>query len=111
MWFLLYAQATQIDGEDSRNILLMRVQGYVRRRPPIDRTGQKYQDAWATATLDEKTLGTALEALGLRDEARLSVIAVELMPVQEVVGDPVGGDLGRQRILRTSLLVPVPAVC
>lgn len=116
MWFLLYAQATQIDGDDVRNILLLRAQGFVTRTPPIDRSGQKYQDAWAVAGFDEKTLGYALAALGFRKETRLSVIAVELMPVElisveEVVGDPVGGDLGKQRILRTSVLVPVPAVC
>jgi hypothetical protein len=41
----------------------------------------------------------------------LSALAVELLPEIESKPDPLGADLGRVRILRTSPLIPVPEVC
>ena len=112
MWFMLYVQAAQLDGADSRNILLNRARGAVIRNKPVDRTGNKYVDAWAKAVFDEKSVQTSLTSLGFEGTAGLSVLAVEVMPMMETsMMDPMGGDLGRQRILRTSALVPVPASC
>jgi hypothetical protein len=39
------------------------------------------------------------------------VLAVELLPETNRTADPLGGNLGSTRILRTSRLVPVPPVC
>jgi hypothetical protein len=42
----------------------------------------------------------------------LSALAVELLPEPgSPFGDPLGQDLGQVRLLRTSPLTPVPAVC
>ena len=52
-----------------------------------------------------------LRALALPRNAPLSVLAVELLPELDRKPDPLGADLGRVRILRTSPLIPVPEVC
>ena len=52
-----------------------------------------------------------LHALCLAPDAPLSVLAVELLHEAQPPDDPLGANLGRMRILRTSPLVPVPAVC
>ena len=53
-----------------------------------------------------------LNRLGLPLDASLSVIAVELLPeLTSPFEDPLGRDLGQVRILRTSPLTAVPAVC
>ena len=36
---------------------------------------------------------------------------IELLPQDIPPADPLGADLGGQRILRTSALTPVPAIC
>ena len=53
----------------------------------------------------------SLEALGFHDNAPLSVLAVELLPQDMIPADPLGANLGGQRILRTSPLTPVPPMC
>jgi hypothetical protein len=50
-------------------------------------------------------------ALGLNEDARLSVLVVEMMPQDEPPEEPLGKELGRQRILRCSELTPVPVIC
>ena len=64
-----------------------------------------------------------LRQLGLATDAPMSVLAVELLPsplVHQPFGpgektnrytDPLGANLGQVRILRSSPLVPVPAIC
>jgi hypothetical protein len=48
---------------------------------------------------------------GFDADAPLSVLAVEMMPQDEILADPLGADLGGQRILRSSGLVSVPVIC
>ena len=53
-----------------------------------------------------------LSRLGLPLDSSLSVIAVELLPeLKSDFADPLGRDLGQVRILRTSPLTAVPAIC
>ena len=52
-----------------------------------------------------------MDALGLPLSSPLSVLAVELLPERNRASDPLGGDLGSTRILRTSPLTRVPPVC
>lgn len=101
IWFLLYAQAAQIDGgEEMRNILVGRQLGW-----------------WGKDGIDSVTEFSVPQAVammsqyGLRPNVGLSAMAVEMVRQVDYVSDPLGGDLGRQRILRTSCLVAVPAMC
>jgi hypothetical protein len=41
----------------------------------------------------------------------VSVLAVEILPGTQPVSDPLGANLGSERILRTSPLVPVGYLC
>jgi hypothetical protein len=108
LWVLLYAQAEQVDGGDRRNALLS--------RRPARWERKRYEDfsssnAFGTATFSNSEVTLGLEALGFSDGAPLSVLAVELLPNGTPAADPLGAQLGAQRILRTSPLTPVPRVC
>jgi hypothetical protein len=108
IWVLLYAQAEQIDGAARRNILLGR------KRAPWSRETfdqSRASNEYGTATFGDAEIRLALQALGFHDTAPLSVLAVELLPNGTPVSDPLGAQLGTQRVLRTSPLTPVPAVC
>ena len=52
-----------------------------------------------------------LKAKGFGLKAPLSVLAVELLPQSGFCAKPLQADLGNQRILRTSALIPVPQMC
>jgi hypothetical protein len=52
-----------------------------------------------------------LDALALPRHAALSVIVLELLPELATPADPLGADLGRVRIIRTSPLIPVAPTC
>jgi hypothetical protein len=61
---------------------------------------------------DQDQIELWLEVLGLPLNSPLSVIAVEMLPeFDSPFGDPLGKDLGQVRVLRTSPLTPVPAIC
>ena len=71
-------------------------------------------------SFEEGVIRRALERLGLPVTSSLSMLAVELLPGRSESGrvvhdnadeDPLGGDLGLRRILRTSPLVAVPPIC
>ena len=108
LWVLLYAQAEQLDGTDRRNVLLT-------RRPAIwQRSGLSVAPAsypFGEASFADAEVRMSLEALGFHDDAPLSVLAVELLPQDVIPADPLGANLGGQRILRTSPLTPVPTIC
>jgi len=107
IWVLLYAQVTQADGADHRNILLSRRPAPLRRKHERARPVAPRGDArWSQAEIE----GT-LASLGLPTSSPLSVLAVELLPEVNRAPDPLGSDLGTTRVLRSSRLVPVPPVC
>jgi hypothetical protein len=108
IWVLLYAQAEQIDAGDRRNVLLSRKPAPWSRQT-FEQVGASH--AAGTATFSDAEVRLALEALAFHDGAPLSVLAVELLPNGLPVNDPLGADLGTQRLLRTSPLTPVPAIC
>jgi len=108
IWVLLYAQAEQVDGTDRRNVLLLRKPARWNRRE-FDEAPASY--AFGTATFGSAEVTLGLEALGFADSAPLSVLAVELLPNETPPADPLGAQLGAQRILRISPLVPVPRIC
>jgi hypothetical protein len=113
MWVLLYAQAEQVDSTDFRNVLLARKPARWNRNGGNDFGGSSIgaPSQSGTATFSDAEIRSALRALTFRNDAPISVVAIELLPETEERPDPVGADLGSQRILRTSPLTPVPAIC
>jgi hypothetical protein len=134
LWALLYAQASLIDGSDNVNVLVSRkrmesgsgsVESLATRTPaststtpgpaapadldipipPIDPT------QYAQLSISVKEITAALNHLGFKPNAKLSVMAVELLPPSSTTTDPLGADLGNQRILGCSALVGVPVIC
>ncbi|HEY2468819.1 MAG TPA: hypothetical protein VGI45_13400 [Terracidiphilus sp.] len=142
---MLYAQVMQIDGESWRNILLTHrvlvpqipesIPGEFFIRPT-----PRTRDLIGTTVFSEKQVESILAQLRLSKLTPLSVLAVELLPgddlgksdsrnrgnlksselqaeyaptaVADFTGnDALGSDLGNRRILRTSPLTPVPAIC
>ena len=119
MQALLYAQVLQVDGQSWRNILILRSAGEV-LSPPVP----VKEDARFLPVLAEFLQGAivgALGMLGLPLDCPLSVVVMELLPensghpnkavFEPVPVSPLGAGLGRVRILRTSALTPVPAIC
>ncbi|MFF3842585.1 hypothetical protein [Streptomyces sp. NPDC001930] len=106
---LLYAQVQQADGADWRNVLL-------RTHAAPEPDDQVYDPAdrpffQSVITFPYADIRGTLDALGLPADASLSVLAVEFLPTAPPERDPLAAGLGSTRILRTSPLTPVPAVC
>jgi hypothetical protein len=112
IWVVLYCQVWQADGASLRNIQLDRRAARVPRRPPrILGVGVPRQRV-GTAAWSRVEIGETLGRLRLPADMPLSVLAVELLPEPNgAFADPVGGDLGEVRILRTSPLVAVDQGC
>jgi hypothetical protein len=110
---LLYAQVRRVDGLQWRNVLLMRARGYIR----FDDVGNvavmsDLRHAPGVMEFSQDEIVQRLSRLGLPLDSPLSVIAVELLPERNSpFEDPLGRDLGQVRILRTSSLTAVPAIC
>ncbi|MER7457861.1 hypothetical protein [Micromonospora sp. NPDC126480] len=109
LWAVLYARVTQADGSTKRNIQLdLRPLRPLRKRPdagvPLAVEGEI---GW---TGDE--VRGALDAAGLPTGSPIGALAVEVLPEPNgSFADPLGGDLGQVRILRTSPLAPVVRGC
>jgi hypothetical protein len=111
IWVLLYSQVTQVDGNGQRNILLGRKPARNNRDDFQFRTGYGDTEIYVTAMWDQSEIEAMLRALALDLESPMSVLAVELLPEQGRIADPLGIGLGQARILRTSPLTTVPMVC
>lgn len=99
------------DGQAHRNVLLSH-----QPAPPIQLPERfvhgPTRDIFGYAFFDENEIQAILGELALPLDSPLSVLAVELLPGgTSEPQDPLGSDLGRVRILRTSPLTPVPAAC
>jgi hypothetical protein len=105
---LLYAQAEQIDGTDWRNVLLGTKPA---PWPRQDIETARASNAYGEASFTSAEIESWLTALGFVTTAPLSVLGVELLPQDTPPEDPLGANLGGQRILRTSALTPVPVIC
>lgn len=114
MWALLYAQVMRSDGQEFRNILLLCKPAPPKAQSVVGaiHSGTESRDILGLAIFLEKEIEARLLELSLPKHSPLSVLAVELLPGgQNAPQDPLGADLGTQRILRTSPLVPVPTAC
>jgi len=136
IWFVLYAQVHQANGETMRNIELDKriARIYLKRELKAlhKQTGISLVDGIEIASniagrqliqnLQAPMQGHALwkqsevvallADLGLPEETPLSILGVELLPEPTgVFSDPLGGNLGEVRILRTSALYPAGDLC
>jgi hypothetical protein len=124
LWVLLYAQVVQSDGKDYRNVLLSqrRTRAEYGRRPTHDRYeatnlaisfgafGGSGPD-FGTATWSDDEVKLMLAELTLGADNPVSCLAIETLPADDPQSDPLHADLGYERILRSSPLVPCPHVC
>jgi hypothetical protein len=102
----------RLDGHEWRNVLLMRARGYIRQEDLATNAGGDPRLAPAVMEFPQDEIVQRLSRLGLPLDSSLSVIAVELLPeLKSDFADPLGRDLGQVRILRTSPLTAVPAIC
>jgi hypothetical protein len=109
IWISLYAQVHQADKSTMRNIQLDLRRG---RLPERKHSRMRLAEQLAEVSWSDDALQNLLAGLGLDSHSPLSVLAIELLP--EPNGgfqDPLGGDLGEVRILRTSPLAPVQTSC
>lgn len=107
LWALLYTQVQQADGASQRNVLLGR------RRLTREGLHQKplLPAGLAGAVWPRTGIEEILAALALPPGSPLSVIVVETIGDLGDLDDPMGGDLGRVRILRASPLTAIPVLC
>lgn len=109
MWVLLYVQVTQSDGAGYRNLLLGRKPALVRRN--VYQLHVAGPGVRGVATWSSTEIALLLKALGLEAAMPLSCLAVETLPAAQPLADPLGADLGYERILRTSALTAIPSAC
>ena len=109
LWALLYVQVRLADASDWRNILIGRTRLTF---SDLAFRGRSGSEPHGFGYCDQDEIEAWLEALGLPHNSPLSVLAVELLPEPDSpFMDPLGKDLGQVRVLRTSPLTPVPAIC
>ncbi|MEV7226741.1 hypothetical protein AB0M79_06905 [Polymorphospora sp. NPDC051019] len=109
LWTVLYARVVQADGSTSRNVQidLRRMRPPRRRRTDTVPLVVEGETRWTGAEVR-----AALQLAGLPPGAPVSALAVELLPEPNGdFADPLGGDLGQVRILRTSPLAGVDRDC
>lgn len=110
LFVMIYAQVMQSDGADYRNVLLSRKHAPFVRKPLESQ--QAYPDAlYGNATWSNSEITSSLASLTLPPETPLSCLAVETLPGGSPFPDPLGAELGQERLLRNSPLVPVPTIC
>jgi hypothetical protein len=109
LWAVLYARVVQADASTQRNIPIDR-RSLARAHEPSVTSTRLFLEGEVHWSGDE--VRSALEIAGLPPDAPVSVLAVELMPEPNgSFADPLGGDLGQVRILRTSPLAAVERDC
>jgi hypothetical protein len=107
IWFVLYARLQQADGGAGRNI---QIDLKPSQRARSGRSSPMVPVAEANWT-DADVLD-ALSKAGLASDTPLTVLAVETLPEPNSgFIDPLGGDLGQVRVVRTSPLADVAQNC
>ncbi len=110
IYVMIYAQVHQSDDQDFRNVLLSHKLAQFKRKPLGN--GQLHPDAlYADATWSTSEIDSMLDSLTLGPDTPLSCLAVETLSGGSNVTDPIGANLGQERLLRTSPLVPIPPMC
>ena len=109
IWVALYARVVQADASTKRNIQIDLRKLRIPRDPRLKSTPLFVEGEirWSGAEVK-----SALELAGLPGDSPIGALAVELLPEPNgSFGDPLGGDLGNVRILRTSPLSSVERDC
>lgn len=113
LWVVLYAQVVQVDASIRRNIQID-----LRKLQPVRRQKGDKAALSTPRLLEGETrwsgaeVQMALHNAGLPEDAPISALAIELLPEPNgSFDDPLGGDLGQVRILRTSPLSAVVRDC
>jgi hypothetical protein len=109
IWVVLYARVMQADASTRRNVqIALRQVRRLRER----RDGSVLLAAHGEVRWTGDEVRAALARVGLPEDTPVTVLAVELLPEPNgSFGDPLGGDLGQVRILRTSPLASVERSC
>ncbi|ACU03883.1 hypothetical protein [Pedobacter heparinus] len=127
LWYMLYTQVRQADGMSYRNLLIdSDLMPYV----PLKSDKREDGTLYGTAVLKLEDVEAKLVALGLPANSSLSVLCVEMFPLDNTwhmesgrnvqlaaasgrrkIINPLTEGLGGYRIYRTSALVPVADVC
>jgi hypothetical protein len=113
LWAVLYARVRQTDGASWRNLFLTRIALTRAEFANIDPDADA-AILFGQGALELQTLHDLLRRAGLPEDAPLTMLAVELFKNQvnpEAAPDPLGIDLGFERILRISPLSPIPPAC
>jgi hypothetical protein len=112
MCALLYAQVARLDGSGEwSNILISRTPMLPVHELPSKQRVVLPRTLCGAGSFKVSDYQPMLLGLGFDADAPLSALAVEMMPQNEVLADPLGANLGGQRILRSSGLVAVPVIC
>ncbi|MGI8569461.1 MAG: hypothetical protein ACR2KT_10510 [Methylocella sp.] len=109
IWIVLYARVMQADASTKRNIQID-----LRRLHALRQHGGASAPLFVEGevTWTGAEVRAALQLAGLPIDTPISVLAVELLPEPNgSFADPLGGDLGQVRILRTSPLSAVETNC
>jgi len=110
IWIVLYARVMQADGNTRRNVQIALKQTRILPLKHVNKSVPREREGEARWSKDEVHAG--LVAAGLPLETPITALAVELIPEpNSVFTDPLGGDLGQVRILRTSPLASVERNC
>jgi hypothetical protein len=109
IWIVLYARVMQADASTRRNIQID-LRRLLIPRESWSKTAPRFVEGEITWSGIE--VEAALQLAGLPENTPISALAVELLPEPNgSFSDPLGGDLGQVRILRTSPLAPVNRDC
>jgi len=107
IWFVLYARIMQADGKNRRN-----VQIDLKNATAVSPSTSVTISPQAEGSWTRIEIRNALDMAGFPHDTPLTVMAVELLPEPNgSFNDPLGGDLGQVRILRTSALHAVERNC
>lgn len=107
IWFVLYARLLQADGASFRNVQIDLATS--RKVIPGKSAAMAPQ---AEGRWTDQEVKDALTRAGLDPDTPLTVLAVETLPEpNSSFNDPLGGDLGQVRVIRTSPLAEVAENC
>jgi hypothetical protein len=110
VWAVAYARVRQADGASWRNVQIDRRRATIKQRELGDR--QRSAAVTAIASWRGAEIRQGLADWGLSEKTPIGFLAVELLPEPNArFADPLGGDLGQVRVLRSSRLVSAGDTC